>query len=208
MESSPRKGPALVVALTGGIGSGKTSVSDRLASLGATVIDADVIAHELTGPGGKALEAIAAEFGSEVLDAERGLDRAAMRRLVFADAAARQRLEAILHPRIRSEMNERLSRAAGPYAVLVIPLLFETGQVSIADRILVVDSPESLQVQRVRERSGLDVQEVRRILKAQVSRSVRVSGADDLIDNSGSRDHLLDQVDSLHARYLSLSAPS
>jgi dephospho-CoA kinase len=204
MEESIKQGPGLVVALTGGIGSGKTSVSDRFAALGAAVIDADRIAHELTAAHGEATDAIVAAFGRGVLRGDGSLDRAALRRLVFSDAAARHRLEAILHPRIRERMQARLARVRAPYAVLVIPLLFETGQTEIADRVLVVDVPESLQVARVRSRSGLGEDEVRRILACQVSREVRLAGADDRIDNGGSREELFAQVNALHRRYLAL----
>jgi dephospho-CoA kinase len=195
----------LVVAVTGGIGSGKTRVSDRLAVLGATVIDADRIAHALTAPGGEAMSAIANAFGQGMLTTEGELDRPSLRRLVFRDPDARHRLEAILHPRIRRRMLEQLSRAAGAYAVLVIPLLFETGQTDIADRILVVDAPEPLQVARLKARNGMDEEEIRRIMATQVQREVRLAGADDLIDNSGTVDALDAQIDALHRYYVTLA---
>lgn len=198
--------PGLVVALTGGIGSGKTTVSNRLAELGAAVIDTDLIAHELTAPGGAALEAIADEFGSGVFTPDGRLERTALRRVVFESPSARRRLEAILHPRILARMRERLSRVEGPYAVLVVPLLFEAEQTGVADRILVVDVPEAIQIARVKARSGLAEGEIRRILDSQATRSVRLAGADDLIDNSGLLETLLDQVDALHAQYLKLAA--
>lgn len=198
--------PGLVVALTGGIGSGKTTVSNRLAELGAAVIDTDLIAHELTAPGGAALEAIADEFGSGVFTPDGRLERTALRRVVFESPSARRRLEAILHPRILARMRERLSRVEGPYAVLVVPLLFEAEQTGVADRILVVDVPEAIQIARVKARSGLAEGEIRRILDSQATRSVRLAGADDLIDNSGLLETLLDQIDALHAQYLKLAA--
>jgi len=194
-----------VVALTGGIGSGKTRVSDRLAALGAAVIDTDLIAHSLTAPGGAAMAAIAEEFGPEVLAADGSLEREAMRRLVFADPAARQRLEAILHPLIRETMIAALAQVQAPYAVLVIPLLFETGWTQEVDRILVVDLPEELQLTRVMTRSNLAEPEARRIIDSQASRETRRQGATDLIHNQGSLTDLLTQTDALHDRYLRLA---
>jgi dephospho-CoA kinase len=196
----------LVVALTGGIGSGKSTVSARLADLGAPVIDADTIAHELTAPGEPALAAIREAFGTDVLAPDGSLDRTVLRRYVFADPQARERLEAILHPRIRERMLARLAALDAPYAVLVIPLLFETGQTGLADRVLVVDLPEEEQIRRVHARSGLTEQEIRRILANQAQRRTRVAGADDLIDNSGDHAALIAQVDMLHRRYLELAA--
>lgn len=196
----------LVIALTGGIGSGKTTVSDRLGSLGATIIDTDLIAHQLTAPGGAALKDIRNRFGPGVfLDTGR-LDRASLRRIVFSDRVARKGLEAILHPRIRKEVQARLSSAEGPYAVIVVPLLFETGQTDLADRVLVVDLTQAEQIRRVRERSGMEENEIQRILASQVRRTTRLQGADDVIDNNGERAELLDQVDALHQQYLELAA--
>jgi dephospho-CoA kinase len=151
------------------------------------------------------MPAIAEAFGPEAVAADGSLDRGAMRRRVFADAAARQLLEAILHPLIRARMTEELNRVKAPYAVLAIPLLFETGWTDAADRILVVDLPEPLQIARVMARSGLDEDEVRRILANQASRETRREGADDLIDNSGTLENLMAQADDLHGRYLRLT---
>jgi len=195
----------LVVALTGGIGSGKSTVADRFAKLGIPIVDADRISHDLTGPGGAALEAIFAAFGPSVMDSDRALDRAALRQIVFSDPTSRKRLEAILHPRIRERMVDQLSTISSPYTILVIPLLFETGQTDLADRILVVDLPESEQVRRVRARSNLEPDEIRRILATQVSRSRRLEEADDVIDNSGDPEALTDQVESLHRFYLAVA---
>lgn len=196
----------LAVALTGGVGSGKSTVATILAGLGVPIIDADEIAHALTAPGSPVLDLIADAFGEQFVDRNGRLDRAALRALVFADPSARERLESVLHPRIRSEMLRRLAEQVAPYAVLEIPLLFETGQTHIADRILVVDLPESEQIRRVRERSGLDVQEIRRIIDSQASRSVRLAGADDIVDNSGDPARLKEQVTRLHRYYLELAA--
>ncbi|MBK1721127.1 dephospho-CoA kinase [Thiocystis violacea] len=197
----------LVIALTGGIGSGKTSVSDQLGKLGAGIIDTDQLSRELTAPGSPILARIADAFGEEVLQTDGALDRARLREQVFQNPVARGRLEAILHPAIKTLMLERLASLATPYAVLVIPLLFETGQQNLADRVLVVDIPEHLQIERVAQRSGLAEAEIRRILASQVSRETRLAGADDVIDNSGDGAALESQVRRLHARYLRLSAP-
>lgn len=198
--------PALVVALTGGIGSGKTSVSTRLAELGAAVIDTDLLAHALTQPDGAAMPAIAAAFGPGVIAADGGLDRAAMRRLAFADPQARRRLEAILHPLILARLAAELRRVEAAYAVLVIPLLFETGWTDIADRILVVDLPEDQQIARVMRRNDLSEAEVRQIIATQVSRATRRAGANDLIENSDDLEALWRQTDRLHRDYLCLAA--
>jgi dephospho-CoA kinase len=196
----------LTVALTGGVGSGKSTVAAILAGLGVPVIDADEIAHALTSPGSPVLDLIAEAFGEQLIDRNGHLDRAALRARVFADPPARKRLEAILHPRIRSEMLRRLSEQDAPYAVLDIPLLFETGQTDIADRILVVDLPQSEQIRRVRARSGLDIQEIRRIIDSQAPRSIRLAGADDIVDNGGAPGVLREQVTRLHQKYLELAA--
>ena len=203
MTSSGR--PRLVIALTGGIGSGKTTVAERLAKRGAAVIDTDLIAHALTAPGGAAMAAIAAAFGPGPIAADGSLDRAVMRHLIFSDDRARHRLEAILHPLIRARMDEELTQVQAPYAVLAIPLLFETGWTDVADRILVVDLPETLQIARVMARSGLTEAEVRLILASQARRETRHQGADDLIDNSGNLEDLLARTDELHERYLTLA---
>jgi dephospho-CoA kinase len=201
----PSGRPRLVVALTGGIGSGKTTVSQRLAELGAAVIDTDLIAHALTAPGGAAMAAIATAFGPGAIAADGSLDRVAMRRMIFNDARARHRLEAILHPLIRARMDEQLAQVQAPYAVLAIPLLFETGWTDVADRILVVDLPESLQVARVMARGDLSAEEVRPILASQARRETRRQGADDLIDNSGILEDLMARTTDLHRRYLRLA---
>jgi len=196
----------LVVALTGGVGSGKSSVAAQLAGLAVPVIDADAISHTLTAPGSPVLDRIAEAFGTRFIDTDGYLDRAALRALVFSDTGARARLEAILHPRISSEMRCRLARLAAPYAVLEIPLLFETGQTGLAHRILVVDLPVAEQIRRVHHRSGLAVAEIQRIIDSQASRSRRLAGADDIIDNSGDPQALAEQVIRLHHDYLGLAA--
>jgi dephospho-CoA kinase len=197
------------VGLTGGIGSGKSAVAELFAKLGAQVVDADEIAHELTRPGGEAIAAIRGAFGDRAIAADGSLDRAAMRTLAFGDPRARQRLEAILHPLIRAEISRRVARAAGPYAILVIPLLVEGGvDRSRTARVLVVDCPEAAQIERVTRRSGLPESEVRAILAAQASRAARLAAADDVIDNSGPIEALAGQVSRLHEKYLTLARSS
>jgi dephospho-CoA kinase len=192
-----------VVGLTGGIGSGKSAVAALFAELGADVVDTDAIAHELTGRGGAAIEPIREAFGGSVITPEGVLDRAAMRHLVFADPAAKQRLEAILHPMIRGEADLRCVSARGAYAILVVPLLVETGSYrGRVDRILAVDCAEATQVARTMARSGLIEAEVRAIMAVQAGREARLAAADDVIDNEGGLDALRAQVEALHRRYL------
>nr|WP_155451096.1 dephospho-CoA kinase [Allochromatium palmeri] len=195
----------MVVALTGGIGSGKTTVADRLAELGAGVIDTDEISRALTARDGAALAPIADAFGPDIRLADGTLDRARLRRRVFADPAARAQLESILHPLIEATMLERLAALQTDYAVLVIPLLFETGQQRHADRVLVVDVPESIQIARVMERSGLSETEVRRIIASQIPRQERNARADDRIDNSGERVDLEPRLHELHTAYTQIA---
>lgn len=199
----------LILGLTGGIGSGKSTVADRFVEHGAALVDTDRIAHQLTAPGGGAMPAIAGAFGTGVIAADGSLDRAAMRALVFGDPETRRRLEAILHPMIRSltDAGAREALAAGaPYVILAIPLLVEGGQArSRVGRIVVVDCPPEVQIQRVMARSGLDRAEVERILAAQATREARLAVADDVIDNGGDLAALEPQVARLHARYLALA---
>lgn len=195
------------VGLTGGIGSGKSAVAELFAKLGVHVIDTDEIAHELTRSGGKAIAPIRAEFGAEMIAADGSLDRARMRRLVFGDARARKRLEAILHPLIRAESARRGEHARSPYTILVIPLLVESGvDRSRTARVLVVDCPEHQQIERVMRRSGLPEAEVRAILASQATREQRLAAADDVIDNSGAPEALERQVTHLNDKYLTLAA--
>lgn len=196
----------LVIALTGGIGSGKSTIADALAARGAGVIDTDIIARELTEPGQPTLDAIAATFGGHLIDSNGRLDRDALRALVFTDPDARSRLEAILHPRIKDRMLEQLAALSAPYAVLVIPLLFETNQNTLADRILVVDVTEKAQRERVRRRSGLTDSEINRIIASQISRTERLARADDILDNNGDPPGLLAQVEQIHRKYIALAA--
>ena len=192
-----------VVALTGGIGSGKTSVSDRLAARGATVVDTDELSRALTAAGGGAIPALRQAFGERFVTPEGALDRAAMRALVFEDPTARERLEAILHPQIRAASDGALEAARGPYALLVVPLFFETGAYRRrATRVLVVDCDEALQVERTMRRSALPEAEVRRIMAAQWPRWRRLQMADDVVWNGGDEAALDAQCDRMHAFYL------
>lgn len=202
VESRPRGGDTLVIGLTGGIGSGKTLVADALAALGAAIIDTDEISRRLTAAGGDAMPAIGKAFGAGFVTAQGALDRAAMRRLAFADPAARERLEAILHPAIRAAADRALAASAGPYSVLVVPLLFETRAcLDRVDRTLVVDCPEELQVRRVAGRPGLSETEARAILAAQWPRWRRLQMADDVVWNGGDRAALERQCEMLHRDY-------
>jgi dephospho-CoA kinase len=196
----------LVVALTGGIGSGKSAVSRHLERLGAPVIDADRLAHQMVEPGSPALKEIQAAFGEHLLDAQGRLDRAALRSIVFDKPQQRARLEAILHPRILQAMQDWLAQQTAPYAVLVIPLLFETGQNTLADRVLVVDCDPARQIERVVERDGLSESRIRQILDAQVDRETRLRGADDVIENNGSLEQLIAATEAVHRRYLGLAS--
>ncbi|MCU7919857.1 MAG: dephospho-CoA kinase [Candidatus Thiodiazotropha sp. (ex Epidulcina cf. delphinae)] len=195
----------LVVALTGGIGSGKSAVASHLESLGAPVIDADALAHQLVKPGSPALLEIQATFGDQMVDAQGQLDRSALRGIVFDNQEQRKRLEGILHPRIRQAMEAWLEQQSAPYVVLVIPLLFETGQTTLAERVLVVDCDESLQIERVANRDQLPMQQIQRIMASQVGRKTRLAGADDVIENNGSLEALIEATNRLHQYYLELA---
>lgn len=197
---------SFVVGLTGGIGSGKSAAADEFARLGAAVVDTDVIAHRLTGPGGAALPAIQRVFGEGFILPSGAMDRKRMRERVFADAAARKSLEGVLHPMIRDESERQIAAASGPYVVHVVPLLVESGDYRRrVDRVLVVDSPEATQIARVRARSGLSPDEAQAIVRSQTSRAERLAAADDVIDNSGTLEDLRKQVAALHARYAAMA---
>lgn len=193
---------AFTVGLTGGIGSGKTTVANMFAARGAAVIDTDQIAHELTRPGGIAIPAIAAQFGSDFIASTGALDRARMRDAVFADPAAKHRLEAILHPLIRSECERAAQQAQGPYLILVVPLLVESGNwKQRVSRVLVVDCPEQQQIMRVMDRNGLSEAQVRAIMASQATREQRLAAADDVLSNTEETAALEPQVERLHALY-------
>jgi dephospho-CoA kinase len=194
------------VGLTGGIASGKTTVTDLFAELGATIVDTDLLAREVVARGTPLLEEIAAHFGSGILDAERGLDRRKLRERVFADAAERRWLESRTHPAIRELTDSRCAAATGPYCVVAIPLLVETGGASRFDRVLVVDCDPELQVKRLMARDGLDRDAALRMLGAQVSRADRLAVADDVVHNDGDLSSLRDQVKVLHLEYVAAAS--
>jgi dephospho-CoA kinase len=197
----------LVVGLTGGIGSGKSAAADEFARLGATVVDTDAIAHELTQAGGPAIPEVERIFGKQAIGASGAMDRDRMRERVFADPAAKRALEALLHPMIREQSHHRIAAAQGPYVIHVVPLLVESPDYrKRVDRVLVVDCPEDVQLARVRARSALPEAQVRAIMASQATRAERLAAADDVIDNSGSLDALRKQVGALHRRYLEYSA--
>jgi dephospho-CoA kinase len=196
----------LRIGLTGGIGSGKSTVAALLTTRGVPVIDTDEIAHRLTEPGQPVCNEIVRVFGQDILDATRRIDRNKLRERVFENAGERVQLEAILHPRIREVVREKLDVLHAPYCILVVPLLFESGFIDLVDRVLVVDASEGMQIQRTAARSGLTEPEIRKIMAAQVSRAQRLQRADDVIDNNGDRKHLEKEVERLHQWYLSLAA--
>lgn len=201
---------AFTVGLTGGIGSGKSTVAQLFEARGIAVVDADAIAHQLTAPGGAAIAAISSQFGAEFIDSGGALDRAKMRAHVFSRPQERKRLEAILHPLIRAETSRQADAAKSAYRILMIPLLVEAQANDPTwrarfDRVLVVDCSEATQVSRVMTRSGLTEAAVRTIMAAQAERSVRRAAADDIVDNDGGTDMLPAQVERLHRRYLALA---
>jgi len=192
----------LVVGLTGGIGSGKSEAAEEFARLGATLVDTDAIAHELTRAGGAAIPELRRLFGDTFVDPSGAMDRSRVRAMVFADPEARKKLEALLHPMIRAESERCISAAKGAYVIHVVPLLIETRDYrERVDRVLVIDCPEEVQLERARLRNGLSEEEIRRIIAAQVPREKRRAVADDVIDNSGTLDALHKQVAALHQKY-------
>ncbi|MEX1033018.1 MAG: dephospho-CoA kinase [Cellvibrionaceae bacterium] len=195
-----------VVGLTGGIGSGKSAVSALFEARGASVVDADIAARTVVEKGQPALGRIAEHFGNDILQDDGSLNRTALRNKVFSDPGERGWLEKLLHPLIFQEIRRQLRAASGPYAVLVSPLLVETGQNRLAQRILVVDAPEELQVERSVARDASSEDQVRAIMAAQATREKRLSYADDVILNNKSLEALADQVDLLHEKYCELAA--
>jgi len=199
--------PGFVIALTGGVAAGKSAVARRFEALGVHVYDADVAAREVVEPGTDGLGAVVDAFGHDVLDGVGRLDRPAMRQRVFADPAARQMLEGIIHPRVRQWLHDRVLADTGPYCLLAIPLLAENiGNYRWIDRVLVVDAPESVQLKRLMIRDGIDETLARRMLAHQASRAERLALADDVIENSGDEAALDNAVADLHQRYLVLAS--
>ena len=196
----------LRIGLTGGIASGKSTVTQRFAELGVPVIDADVASRNVVQPGTPGLAQVVQRFGVDVLDAEGRLDRRALRNLIFKDSSLRHALDAILHPLIRADMEREAAQAQGPYVIMAIPLLVEGGSsAKRVDRVLVVDADETLQIQRLQARDGSSEDEARAILSSQASRAARLSAADDVLLNTGSVADLRQAVDRLHEQYLQLA---
>jgi dephospho-CoA kinase len=194
-----------VIGLTGGIGSGKSTVAELFAERGIEIVDADLIAREVVLPGTAALGQIASHFGSSILAASGELDRAALRKRVFADTSARLWLEGLLHPLIHDRIVQRIDACQSPYCILASPLLLETSQHQLVNRVLVVDVDETSQLQRTLQRDGSDEATIRGIIAAQMARQDRLRQADDVLDNSGDRSKLDTSVDKLHTRYLELA---
>ena len=203
METHPR----FAIGLTGGIGSGKSLVADGFARHGASVIDTDLIAHQLTAAGGLALPALRSAFGPECIAEDGAMDRAAMRQRVFSDVNQRRLLESIVHPLIAEQVQQAAAQANGAYLVFVVPLLVESGRwKDRVDRVLVVDCPESLQIERVVQRNGLPREQILAILQAQASRAERLAAADDVIVNDADLESVEREVERLHQTYLAFAA--
>lgn len=196
----------LVIGLTGGIGCGKSSVARIFSALSAAVIDTDEIAHRLTAKGTPALAAIIEQFGSSYQLPDGNLDRAKLRKRVFSDHAAKEKLETLLHPLIKQQVASEMAEAQGPYLVLVIPLFFETGAYrDLVDRVLVVDCDENQQISRTMSRSKLSAADVRSVMAHQIPRAERIKQADDILSNRGDHADLEEHVKELHQRYLALA---
>lgn len=196
-----------VVAITGGIGSGKTTVANQFAALGIEVVDADLIAREVVEPGTPALTAIANHFGPGILDEQGRLDRRALRERIFSDPAAKSWLNALLHPIIRSEMLRQCAAANSPYCLLVVPLLVENRLTELADRVLVIDVDEATQIERTCRRDGVNREQAQAILASQASRSERLAMADDVLDNqSGTTETIRERILALHETYLAFAS--
>lgn len=194
------------VALTGGIASGKSTVADMFAELGAAVIDTDVIAREVVQPGQEALDEIRERFGDRVIDASGNLDRGAMRKYIFSNESARRDLEAILHPRIGAETRRQADAAPGPYQLIVVPLLVGSPLLEFVDRVLVVDCDENTQIQRLLARDAETVSQAQRIIAAQSSRDERLAIADDVIQNDRGLHQTRERVKALDEQYRRLAA--
>ncbi|MBS3744895.1 MAG: dephospho-CoA kinase [Wenzhouxiangellaceae bacterium] len=195
----------MIVALTGGVASGKTAVSDRFADLGVPVVDTDLLAREAVAPGSPGLAEVAAAFGPEMIGPGGDLERAALRRRIFDDPAARDRLEDILHPRIADTARRQLAALDVPYAILVVPLLVESGLFEDADRVLVVDVPEEVQIERLMKRDGSTREQAEAMLAAQASRERRLAQADDVIENTGTLESLYSAIRALDEKYRELA---
>ena len=196
-----------VVAITGGIGSGKTTVANQFAALGIEVVDADLIAREVVAPGTPALAAITSHFGPEILTEQGLLDRRVLRERIFSDQAAKSWLNALLHPIIRSEMLRQCAAVSSPYCLLVVPLLVENRLTELADRVLVIDVDEATQIERTCHRDGVSREQAQAILASQANRSERLAMADDVLDNqSGTTETIRERILALHETYLAFAS--
>ncbi|WP_324002624.1 dephospho-CoA kinase [Aeromonas dhakensis] len=196
-----------VVAITGGIGSGKTTVANQFAELGIEVVDADIIAREVVEPGTPALAAIAAHFGADIIAPDDRLDRRQLRERVFTDPQAKDWLNALLHPLIRSEMQRQCAAARSPYCLLVVPLLVENRLTALANRVLVIDVDEATQIERTCRRDGVSREQAEAILAAQASRTERLAAADDVLDNqNGTPEAIKSRIFALHETYLAFAS--
>ncbi|ATL98322.1 dephospho-CoA kinase [Aeromonas sp. CA23] len=196
-----------VVAITGGIGSGKTTIANQFAELGIDVVDADVIAREVVEPGAPALAAIAAHFGPDVITADGQLDRRSLRERVFSDPDAKAWLNALLHPLIRQEMLRQCAAARSPYCLLVVPLLVENKLTGLANRVLVIDVDEATQIERTCRRDGVSREQAQAILAAQASRAERLAAADDVLDNkNGAPETIKPRILALHETYMAFAS--
>ncbi|BEE10936.1 dephospho-CoA kinase [Aeromonas dhakensis] len=196
-----------VVAITGGIGSGKTTVANQFAELGIEVVDADIIAREVVEPGTLALAAIAAHFGADIIAPDDRLDRRQLRERVFTDPQAKDWLNALLHPLIRSEMQRQCAAARSPYCLLVVPLLVENRLTALANRVLVIDVDEATQIERTCRRDGVSREQAEAILAAQASRTERLAAADDVLDNqNGTPEAIKSRIFALHETYLAFAS--
>jgi len=198
----------LIIGLTGGIGSGKSTVADMFGELGVPIIDMDLIAKQIVEPGQPALNQITHTFGTNLVDADGQLNRPLLSEIIFDSTEKRHQLEAILHPLIRQETEHQLAKLEAPYCIVVIPLLLESDQRSLVDRILVVDAPESMQISRTMQRDGISRTQVEKILATQVDRQSRLSATDDIINNSGELAALRLQVNNLDQAYRALAENS
>ena len=195
----------IIIGLTGGIGCGKSTSSDEFARLGINIVDADIIAREVVAPNSPGLLAIVTRFGHDVIAADGSLDRAKLRKIIFAEPAQTQWLNALLHPLIRDEMERQLQASQSPYTILSVPLLLENNLDELCDRVLVVDVNEATQLARVSRRDHSDIATINAIIAAQIDRSNRLAKADDIIDNSGNIPESLAQVRKLHDFYTELT---
>lgn len=195
----------LKIGLTGGIGSGKTTVSDQFAELGVPVLDTDIIARQVVVPGSAVLAALVAEFGEDITNPDGSLDRAKMRERIFGDDAARATLEQIIHPAIKTALRAEMAKLDNPYCILVIPLLLEKSWQDVVDRVLVVDAPDNLRMERVKQRNKLNEQQIKAIMDSQAPREARLMEADDVIVNDSNLQQVRQEVERLHSVYRQLA---